>query len=313
MKSTSNGTFTDGTSGMLAQLKAELGERGDSFKAKTTYYDASRRPMTAEEIEAKKEEKVGAELARLLAGLYDKERQKTIELPEFIVDDFLPRGLVGTLAGEASAGKSTFLVHLARFLNYGLPLASEKEADSSEVIPYGEPNLSGSVIYISPEDPNSVIHRLSAWDKRHDPEGEMERGSPNQTYVLKACPHMNDETSFQALLRLVDKVKPILVIFDTLASVLAETEADADSPENNNTLLTRFYQSAIRLGGERNLSSVVAHHPSKGAELLRGGYSIRASSRFVWEIKPDGELRKIRIEKSNDFDKTLVSFSLKIS
>ena len=81
MKSTSNGTFTDGTSGMLAQLKAELVERGDTFKAKTTYYDASRRPMTAEEIEAKKEEKVQAELARLVAGLYDKERQKTIELP----------------------------------------------------------------------------------------------------------------------------------------------------------------------------------------------------------------------------------------
>ena len=32
----------------------------------------------------------------------------------------------------------------------------------------------------------------------------------------------------------------------------------------------------------------------------------------MWEIKPDGDLRKIRIEKSNDFDRSLVSFSLKI-
>ena len=315
MKSTSNGTFTDGTSGMLAQLKAELVERGDTFKAKTTYYDASRRPMTAEEVEAKKEEKVQAELARLLAGLYDEARQADLELPEFVIDNFLPLGVVGTLAGQPSAGKSTFLVHLARCLNYGLPLGSEKERDSMEEIFYGEPNLAGSVVYVSPEDPNSIIARRQAWDRKHDPDGELRKSRPDHGFfVMKACPNLDDETSYQALLRLVDKVKPILVIFDTLASTLSEMGSDSATPEHDNTLLTRLYQTAQRLSTERRLTTMTAHHPAKGkdGDLLRGGGAIRASSRVVWEIKEDGDFRRVLVEKANDFDRSLVSFTLKI-
>jgi hypothetical protein len=316
MKSTSNGTFTDGTSGMFDQLEEELRGRGASFKAKTTYYDASRRQQTDEEREAKKAEQIAKEVERLRAGLYDKERQKTLELPEFIVDNFLPLCAVGTLAGEPSAGKSTFLVHLCRCLNHGSPLAWEKVEwegrENGVMVPYVEPNLAGSVIYVSPEDPNSIIARLSAWDSKHDPARELEASSPHQTYVLKACPNLDDEISYQALLHLVDETKPILVIFDTLASTLSERGSESATPEHDNTLLTRLYQSATRLCTERRLSSIVAHHPAKGGDLLRGGGAIRASSRFVYEIKPDGESRKIRIEKSNDFDRSLVSFSLKI-
>ena len=309
----SNGTFTDGTSAMLDQLKEELVGRAESFQSKTTYFNASRRsPRTPEEIEAEKAELVEKAFQRLLDGFYDKERQKKIELPEFIVDNFLPLCAVGTLAGEPSAGKSTFLVHLCRSLNYGLPLASEKEADSPEVIPYGEPNQTGSVIYVSPEDPNSIIARLQAWDKKHDADGQLEASTKNQTFVLKACPNLDSEIDYLALLQLVDRHKPLLVIFDTLASTLSEMGSDSATPEHDNTLLTRFYQSATRICTERRLASIVSHHPAKGGDLLRGGGAIRASSRFVWEIKPDGELRKIRIEKSNDFDRSLVSFSLKI-
>jgi len=63
---------------------------------------------------------------------------------------------------------------------------------------------------------------------------------------------------------------------------------------------------------EKSLTGIFAHHPSKGGELLRGGGAIRGSSRFVLEIRVDGEFRKVLVNKSNDFDSSLVAFSLKI-
>lgn len=311
----SNGTITEGSSRMLVHLHDELLERGESFKAKTTFFDASRRSMTEEERQQKQAERVTKEVERLLAGLYDEQRQASIELPEFIIDNFLPLGVVGTLAGQPSAGKSTFLVHLSRCLNYGLPLGSEKERDSLEEIVYGEPNLAGSVVYVSPEDPNSIIARRQAWDKKHDPDGELRKARPeHQTFVMKACPNLDDETSYQALLEVVDKIKPILVIFDTLASTLSEMGSDSATPEHDNTLLTRLYQTAQRLATERRLTTLTAHHPAKGkdGDLLRGGGAIRASSRVVFEIKEDGGFRRVLVEKANDFDRSLVSFTLKI-
>jgi hypothetical protein len=311
---TQNGTITDGTGGMLGQLQSELAERSESFQAKTTFYDASRRPPTAEEREKRDAELVARETQRLLDGLYDEQRQKEMELPEFAIDNFLPLGVVGTLAGQPSSGKSTFLTHLARCLNYKLPLGRDRGTDGEEVY-YGEPNLAGSVLYVSPEDPNSIIARIQAWDNHHDPEGEVRRTRPDhQTFVLRACPNLDNETSYKALLEVVDKTQPILVIFDTLAATLSEMGGNSATPEHDNTLLTRLYQTAQRLATERRLAVLTAHHPAKGkdGDLLRGGGAIRASSRVVWEIKEDGELRRVLVEKANDFDRSLSSFTLKI-
>lgn len=258
------------------------------------------------------EEIITKEIARLREGIYDEARQNEIKLPTFIIDNLLPKGLVGTLAGEPSAGKSTILVHLARCLNYGLPLASCKGADGLEDIPYCEPNEAGSVIYVCPEDTTSIVNRRKAWDLKHDPDGSLRRQSPYQFHIWKKSPQLTTEENYQALARLVDEVKPLLVIFDTLAVTLSEMGSKSDQPEHNNNLLTQLYQTAQRLSMEKNLSAIFAHHPSKGGELLRGGGAIRGSSRFVWEIRLDGEFRKILVNKANDFDSSLVSFSLKI-
>jgi len=305
-------TTTAGDTGMFQQLKEEAMKKLEALapstpSKNTTYFQYKQGVpvLSPDEIIAK-------EIARLREGIYDEERQNEIKLPTFIIDNILPKGLVGTIAGEPASGKSTMLVHLARCLNYGLPLAVSKEADSLEEIPYCEPNVTGSVIYVCPEDTTSIVNRRKAWDLKHDPDGSLRKSSPHKFIVWKKSPQLSSEENYLALAHLVDEVSPILVIFDTLAVTLSEMGSKSDTPEHNNNLITQLYQTAQRLCMEKSLTGLFAHHPSKGGELLRGASAIRGSSRFVLEIKVDGEFRKVRVEKANDFDTSLVSFSLKI-
>ena len=312
MKTIDHNTTTAGDTGMLQQLKEEAKRRLDALAPSAPSPNVLNYQIKQGVPVYSPEELIAKEIARLREGIYDEERQNEIKLPTFIIDNLIPKGLVGTIAGEPASGKSTMLVHLARCLNFGLPLASHKETDSLEEIPYCEPNEAGSVIYVCPEDTTSIVNRRKAWDLKHDPDGSLRRSSPHNFFIWKKSPQLTSEENYQALARLVDEVKPLLVIFDTLAVTLSEMGSKSESPEHNNNLITQLFQTAQRLCMEKSLTGLFAHHPSKGGELLRGASAIRGSSRFVLEIKIDGEFRKVRVEKANDFDTSLVSFSLKI-
>jgi len=258
------------------------------------------------------EELIEKEIERLKEGVFDEARQQKLELPSYLIDDFLPHKATGTLGGEAGAGKSTWLVHLARCLNHGIALGQSKEQDSPEIISYGIPNETGNVIYITPEDMGSVVNRLKAWDLKHDLDGSMKEKSGNQTYVWQKSPQLSSEINYQALLRVAKEGKPILIILDTLAVVLSEMGSKSEQPEHNNTLMTELYQYCQRLCSEISTCVVSAHHPSKAADDFRGAYAIKASSRFLWWIKPEGDQIKLSVRKGNDFDITAQTFTYKI-
>jgi len=303
---------TEGTGDMYDVAHTEEARLEAEGKLKRTVnFDAGalfiRKPVkTSEEL-------VAEEVARLTENLYDEERAKRELIPPpFLIDDFLPDQSVGTLAGHAGEGKSTFAVHLARCINRQHPICEAKDAQG-ETIPYGIPNASGSAVYIAGEDPASISARIRAWDLYHDPKGNY-ADSPHKTYILKATPKLRTEEGYLSLKQVVMNLpnKPKIIVWDTLASCLSEMDSRSAEPENNNTDTTKLYQRCQRLASETGILSLFLHHPNKAGEDVRGAYAIVASSRFVWVLKSEGDLKVIRVTKANDFPKDAVTFTLKL-
>jgi len=303
---------TEGTGDMYDVAHAEEVRLEAEGKLKRTVnFDAgavfARKPVkTSEEL-------IAEEVARLTENLYDEERaRRELIPPPFLIDDFLPDMSVGTLAGHAGEGKSTFAVHLCRCINRQHPICEAKDAQG-ETIPYGIPNTSGGAVYIAGEDPASISARIQAWDMFHDPKGNY-ADSPHRTYILKATPKLRTEEGYDSLKTVVMAIpsKPKIIVWDTLASCLTEMDSRSAEPENNNTDLTKLYQRCQRLATETGILSLFLHHPNRAGDDVRGAYAILASSRFVWVLKSEGDLKVVRVTKANDFSKDAVSFSLKL-
>ena len=309
---------TNGTAGSVAvKILEDLADQ-HGIPRTTDYSVPEEEAKEAASNKAKKDkEQAETLLDRFRAALLDEAAQTTaFQPPEFLIHNFLLASSVGTLGGHAGAGKSTWLVHLCRCLNRGLPLAMLSSKDGvSQDIEHGVPRKTGNCVVITAEDPQGIANRLRSWDLFHDTEGELKASSPYQTYVFRVVPGMTDPVQLAALRTLLKEVKPVLVGVDTLGAMLSETtrgSRNADNVENNNVAITALYNTAGELCRDISTTMIFTHHPSKANEPLRGAYGILASSRFVFLLKQEEGSVKIHVHKSNDFDKAAMSFRYKL-
>jgi len=309
---------TNGTAGSVAvQMLEELAAQHGI--PRTTSYNVGEEVAKAEASDAAKKtaDRMESTLEKFRAALLDEAAQLTaFQPPEFLIHNFLPANAVGTLAGHAGAGKSTWLVHLCRCLNRGIPLAMLYGKDGvRQEVEHGKTRKSGNCVIITAEDPQGIANRLRSWDLFHDTDGELKASSPHQTYIFKVVPGLTDPIQLAALRTLLEEVKPVVVGVDTLGAMLSETtkgSRNADSVENNNPAITLLYNTAGELCRNLATTLIFTHHPSKGGDPLRGAYGILASSRFVFLLKQEEGAVRINVHKSNDFDKAAMSFRHKL-
>jgi len=284
----------------------------------TTHYDAGDTPpaATTEEKKGPTDKRQSyAEMFR--AALLDEAAQDgSFQPPEFLIHNFLPARSVGTLAGAAGAGKSTFLLHLCRCINRGRPLSYARTPDGiHQSVPVGLPRKTGNCVVVTAEDPAGIHNRRKGWDIYHDTDGELKSAGDGQTYILKVIPGLTDPVQMAAIKDTIKDIRPVFVAVDTLAAMVAETNKggkSSDSPENNNSAVTALFTACFELCQEIDASFVFTHHPSQAGNPLRGAYSILASSRFVWLLKQEEGAVKISVHKSNDFDKTAFALTYKL-
>lgn len=309
---------TNGTAGSVAVKILENLAEQHGIPLTTSYSVPEQEAAAAASNKAKEtQDKEASWLEKFRAALLDEAAQATaFRPPEFLIHNFLPASSVGTLAGHAGAGKSTWLVHLCRCLNRGLPLAMLYGKDGSRrEIEHGVPRKTGNCVVITAEDPQGIANRLRSWDLFHDTEGELKASSPYQTYIFQVVPGMTDPVQLAALRKLLEEIKPVLVGVDTLGAMLSEAtkgSRNADSIENNNPAVTLLYNTCGELCRNLSTTMIFTHHPSKGGDPLRGAYGILASSRFVFLLKQGEGSVKIHVHKSNDFDKAAFNLSYKL-
>jgi hypothetical protein len=310
----SNTAQTVGTAGSVAVKILEDLATEYSIPHATSYNVPEQEAKAAEQ---KNQQQAESWQDRFRAALLDEAQQETaFTPPDFLIHNFLPAGAVGTLAGHAGAGKSTWLVHLCRSINRGMPLAMLYGKDGAHrEIPHGEPRKTGNCVIITSEDPQGIANRRRSWDRFHDSDGDLKAGSNFQTYVFRVTPDLTSTIQLAALRKILEEVKPVVVAVDTLGAMLAEAAKDrrnADSVENNNPIITRLYNICAELCQGLQTTLIFTHHPSKGGDPLRGAYGILASSRFVLLLKQEEGAVKVHCHKANDFDKNAVSFSHKL-
>ena len=178
-----------------------------------------------------------------------------IEEPEWLVDGVVVAGSATLLSGREKSGKGWLCIDLACSIALGEPWL-------------GRAVLEGPVIYLALEESARTLRdriRIRIGNRVDAPLHIVRLdGSTEETFSLE-----NPE-SISALIALIDEIRPVAVILDTLRESHSGRE---DSSDDMAPRLRPLRQIAHQL----DVTLIVTHHQSKMAGASRGSTAIRAS------------------------------------
>jgi KaiC/GvpD/RAD55 family RecA-like ATPase len=284
-------------------LHGDRGERVAAVAALTPIQYRFYRESVAEELEVTPE-KLDVEVSALQAKFDHTAQQQAIKPYESVAINEAPRkvhgatvqGLLGertvnVFGGVPNAGKTFFAIDLALHIALGRTW-------------FGRKVKGGPVLYVAAEAPSSVVMRAkAAVDAMHSDE----RVPWIPLYVVSAAPALGSYNEYAAecerliaTLKAVeaDEGKPVvLIIIDTLASVLGTGEENGDG-------MRLVGDSAKFLALNSDATVVFLHHPSKGdATSLRGHSSMHGTVDTIISITSDEAtgIRTATVVKARDF------------
>jgi RecA-family ATPase len=240
------------------------------------------------------------------ASFVDNEASINRDYDPWILEPLIPFQSVIILDGLGGSGKSWFSVDMCYSIGLGIPFLG--------IFPVKRP---GKVMYFTAEEvPEIFVKRLDAIRKYYP---------PNENFIwtsmlhedLDINPSLCDEdmrslrvtTMFQLLERRISKVKPVLVVLDSLVNFYGLDE--------NASKEARFFMDALRgLTRKYKTSILLLHHQNKEGMRAEaddvisfrgsGVFREQARSRIIYKnVKlEDGVIaRKIILEKSNYYSK----------
>ncbi|WP_310600051.1 AAA family ATPase [Desulfobulbus sp.] len=176
---------------------------------------------------------------------------------EWLLGKSLRRGCLGVIAGPPGAGKGTLAIQFAVAVAGGLPFL--------DTWPVPSP---GPVLYLSAEDDALVIHRRAHHALMQLPEnirstaaasfygvavhGQVHLCTGGRGTAVTPTPHLAD------LRTLLEKVRPSLLILDTLARF-------AGIEENDNPAMTGFCGHLEDIIADLDCNIILLHHSNKTA------------------------------------------------
>jgi KaiC/GvpD/RAD55 family RecA-like ATPase len=204
-----------------------------------------------------------------------------------IVQNVFEVGTVAVIAGAPNTGKTFLAVHLAVHMAAGESW-------------FGCKVSGGPILYVAAEAPGSVRTRARL---------AASQGFANKRlpfYVMSHAPGLGSEIDSPGdTLRLIATIRAVssiegmevkMVIIDTVASVLADGEENADG-------MLRLAGSAKFIAAETGAAVTLVHHPSKGDPTsLRGHSSLAAAVDTILSITMDDNtgIRAATLTKSRD-------------
>ena len=211
----------------------------------------------------------------------------TLHRTEWLWSDWLPRGYLTVLAGDAGLGKSVLALWIALAVNGNLPWP-----DNSS--PPEEP---GNVLWVDTEGTQALLcERLADWRQAGD--RILFPGADGLAQI-----RLDVKDGVKGVTALALKTDSCLVVIDSLR---AAHHADENSSE-----MTRFLTENAGAALDNHLAVLLIHHLRKRSQFegedvtldrLRGSTVIGATARVVWALdKPDlaDEAVRLRVIKSN--------------
>lgn len=194
----------------------------------------------------------------------------------WLIEGLWPEDAVGFIGGPPKAGKSWLGLDLAISVACGIPFLGQRT------------NRSGPVLFFPGEESRpSVVARLAGLLKGH---GLGLEALGNRLLVASEVPCLEDPSDRQALLKIVDEVKPLLVVIDPLERFLRD--GDTNSSKEMRPITSFWRQDITR---KCKASVCVIHHTPKKGGSLRGTGDFRAVSEVTLMLD-ESKSRRVKVE-----------------
>lgn len=258
------------------QLRRELQKAASNhFKERPKGIEALKRRSDEEESKAEKE----AFSRFKFKPMAEIERQEM----DFIWRPYLARGEVSILEGDPGLGKSYLAQMVSAMVSTGQRIPCYYK---------GQPKVQGPIVYLDIENSAGTVTK-----PRLEDNGFVEL---KDYYQEETAFSIDDGEALEELFEWLEKIKPALVVFDTLNTYIGR----ADTHKASET--TQAFGIFKEIASQFNASVLVLRHLTKGAgsAIYRGQGSIAfsGSARVVMSVgvdPNDTETRVMAITKIN--------------
>lgn len=223
-------------------------------------------------------------------GYYTLSEAASLGAADQIIEGYIPARGVGIIRGRNSAGKTFVAIDMA------LAVADPDRGEWHEPLDLadrgaGDVHQHGPVLILAGESMLGVRDRVT--------EAVREKAAPgdvaNNFYLRPEVPNFfTGGPAFEGLKRFVLRVKPALVVVDTLQK--AASGADQNNASDMAIVYSRLTEIKDAMGGG---SVILIAHTDKGDSTTRGSSSLEDDADFVLHAK-GGDVRTLSVEKLRD-------------
>jgi hypothetical protein len=214
-------------------------------------------------------------VARLQAALVDSAGLDDIPDPEPLIGtDILFRDSLNWMVGKPGCMKSFTALDMAGCVGTG---------ESWQ----GYPVSQGPVVYLVAEGVRGTKKRVRAWEKA------MGRRM-DDVYFLPVAVQASHGSQWDALLEVVRRIQPAMVVLDTQARITVGVE------ENSNTEMGRFVEQAERLRKVSGAAVLVVHHVGRGGDTGRGATTLDGAMSTIIRVTKEDDQVRLECTKNKD-------------
>jgi hypothetical protein len=203
---------------------------------------------------------------------------------DWIVDDLIPEQAVGMIFGASGTFKSFIAIDLCCHMANGMDFI-------------GKETRKAPVLYLASEGGAGIYRRIQAWHKHH--------GLPisDDIWLVTTPLILTVKEQLEALVAAMHrmKVKPALVVIDTLS----QTFAGDENSSNDIASYIRAINTDVR--AQFGCSAIIIHHTGHNAsDRPRGSSAMMANLDFLLGVfKPDPEAptARVTVAKQKDGDR----------
>jgi KaiC/GvpD/RAD55 family RecA-like ATPase len=189
--------------------------------------------------------------------------------PAFLMSEVLPEGSFTMLYGPSEAGKS-FVA-----LDWCASLAC----------------VGATVVYALFEGQRTFGKRIAAWQQHND-----KTIPPTKLLQLHQTPNLLNDEAFNNLLNDMTVLKPALIVFDTLAYMVAAASLD----ENSNSDMSKLVSAFNRIQQATGATVLILHHATKDGRWERGAGALRGACDMIVEVSNADSFITVSCSKSKD-------------
>lgn len=196
-------------------------------------------------------------VASIMSKIMDRAALRTISPPAHLIKGWLTAGMGHRMNGDPGSGKSLVVLDWAASIGCGVPWL-------------GCDVRQGTVLYVVAEGVEGFASkRVPAWEAHHgrDMEGVLVYPEPIQI-VERRGGELKASPEWKTFLKVVQQIRPDLVIFDTQRRVMRDAE------ENSNTDLGKGIDCLEDMRRVTGSAYLLVHHTPKGGSGGVGGGAI---------------------------------------